>query len=376
MAEERALIVARYGEIALKGRNQPRFVRQVRRNMSQALAAEGIPGEVRVEGRRLYALTPQPEAALQALSRVFGVTSLSPAVRVPPDLEAIKQTALDQLRLSGISPRHTVRVAARRSYKGFPLTSPQINRDVGEFLVAQTGAGVDLSDEADFTVGVEIHEDHALVYGRVVPGAGGLPIPLSGRVVALMSAGLDSPVAAWMMMKRGCAVIPLHFAGTAESMEERFLKICDQLQKWSQSWKLRPIIRSHAESLEGVASRLQVCREERWSCVFCKRAMVAEAEKIAREHGAQGIVLGDSLGQVASQTLENMRVISEGVTLPIYRPLIGLDKVEVMALARRIGTYELSAQAAPACPFLPERPLTQASYEKFLALRPLIETDR
>ncbi|NPV09515.1 MAG: tRNA 4-thiouridine(8) synthase ThiI [Anaerolineae bacterium] len=376
MPDEETLIVARYGEIALKGRNRPRFVRQVRRNMSAALAAEGVPGEVRLEGRRIYALTPHPEAALGALARVFGVTSLSPAVRVPADLEAIKRTALEQLILSGVSPDRTLRVAARRSYKGFPLTSPQINREVGEFLVQQTGAGVDLSDEADLTVGVEVHQDHALVYARVVPGAGGLPIPLSGRVVALMSAGLDSPVAAWMMMKRGCAVIPLHFAGVAETMEERFRRLCGQLQKWSQSWRLQPVIRSHAEALKGAAERLRVCREERWTCLFCKRAMVAEAEKVAREHGAQGIVLGDSLGQVASQTLENMRVISAGASLPIFRPLIGLDKVEIMALARRIGTYDLSAQAAPVCPYLPDRPLTQASYDKFLALRPQIEVDR
>jgi len=375
MSRAIGLVVARYGEIALKGRNQPVFLRQLRRNMREALRRREVDAEVVTEGRRVHVRTADPDAALQALRRVFGLTSMSPAVRVTPDLESIRQVALEGAARSGLGPSRSVRVQARRSFKGFPLTSPEINRAVGEYLVQETGADVDLSDGADYTVGVEIHQDHALVFADTVAGAGGLPVPLSGRVIVLMSAGLDSPVAAWMMMKRGCAVIPLHFAGSDE-MTERFGGICDQLQTWSQGWRLRPVVRSHHEALTGIADRLAEQREDRWNCLFCKRAMVAEAERVAHELGAQGIVLGDSLGQVASQTLENMRVISAGTKLPIFRPLIGMDKVEIMALARTIGTYELSAQGQPLCPFLPSRPLTQASFEKFLALQPEIETDR
>lgn len=369
------LVVARYGEIALKGRNQPRFLRQLRRNMREALRRREVEAEVVTEGRRLHVLTPDPQAAVEALRRVFGLTSMSPAVRVEPDIEAIKQAALEGVKRSGLGPQGSVRVQARRSFKGFPLTSPEINRAVGECIVDETGASVDLSDTADHTVGVEVHQDHALVFAHVVPGAGGLPVPLSGRVVVLMSAGLDSPVAAWMMMKRGCAVIPLHFSG-ADEMAERFYALCDRLQEWSQGWRLRPVLRSHREALAAITDRLASLREDRWNCLFCKRAMLAEAGKVAADLGAQGIVLGDSLGQVASQTLENMRVISAGTQLPIFRPLIGLDKVEIMAVARTIGTYEISAQGQPPCPFLPPRPLTQASFGKFLALRPEVEPDR
>jgi len=375
MAADEGLVVARYGEIALKGRNQPVFLRQLRHNMREALRRNAIPGELEVQGRRLHVRTSEPEGAIVALSRVFGLTSLSPAVRVPLELEAIQQAALEGASASGVGPGRTLRVLGRRSNKAFPLTSPQINRAVGEYLVMRTGAGVDLSESADHTVGIEIAADHALVFARVVPGAGGLPVPLSGRVVALMSAGLDSPVAAWMMMKRGCGVIPLHFSDSEET-SRRVEEICNRLQLWSQGWRLRPLVRSHEEALSTIAARLAARRQTRWNCLFCKRAMLAEAERVALQYGAQGIVVGDSLGQVASQTLENMTVISAGVSLPVYRPLVGMDKVEIMALARRIGTYDLSAQSLPRCPYLPERPLTQASYEKFLALQPEIEVDR
>src|SRR5690606_5394452 len=135
--------------------------------------------------------------------------------------------------------------------------------------------------------------------------------------------------------------------------------------RWSHGWRLKPVVVPHAEALGDVMERLCEARAERWSCLFCKRAMVERAIEVALEKGAHGIVLGDSLGQVASQTLENMRIISAGAELPIYRPLIGLDKVEVMALARRVGTYDLSAQHSLPCPYLPEKPVTMGSFAKF-----------
>ena len=286
----------------------------------------------------------------------------------------MQQAALGELERAGLFGSATFRVRARRSHKGFPLTSPEINREVGAFVQERTGAAVDLSAAADHTVGIEVQRERALVYARVLRGPGGLPIPVSGRVVALMSAGLDSPVAAWMMMKRGCAVIPLHFAGD-EGNRQRFLEICKRLQDWSHGWELRPVVLSHQEALAGIGQRLRARRAERWTCLFCKRAMVAEAERVAEKHRAQAVVLGDSLGQVASQTLDNMRVISSGSSLPIFRPLIGLDKTEIAEIARRIGTYEVSAQAQPPCPYLPGRPITQASYAKFLSLAALIEEE-
>jgi len=369
---EQHLIIVRYGEIGLKGKNQPRFVRQLRENVSECLERSGLPASVSQTGRRLYVVTPEVEAATDALAHVFGVVSLSPGVRVPLDLALIKSACLAVLLRAGLSADKSFRVDARRAFKGFPLTSPQINRNVGAFIQEKIGARVDLSAEADFTVGVEIHQDHALVYGQVVPGAGGLPIPLSGRAVVLMSSGLDSPVAAWLMMKRGCAVIPLHVAQSEEG-EGRFRAVCDVLQNWSHGWQLRPIVVSHEEIFGEALHRLRVARGERWTCIFCKRAMVAAALAVAREHGAEAVVLGDSIGQVASQTLENMRAISYGWDMPIHRPLLGFDKVEVFELARRIGTYEISAQSSTPCPYWPRSPITRASLPKFLSLLSFVE---
>lgn len=367
MIAEKGLILCRYGEIGLKGQNFPRFVRQLRGNAARALRNAGVAAEVTRFERRIYAEVEDTERALAALTHVFGFVSFSPAVRVPADLEAIKERALAGALASGLTGQRTFRVQARRADKSFPLTSLEINREVGAHIVEATGARVVLSDEADFTVGIEMHHDHALLFARIVPGPGGMPVPLSGPVVALISVGLDSPVAAWMMMKRGCGVIPLHFAQSAEG-EGRFRALCDVLQRWSHGWKMKPVVIPHADVMADTVERLREARGERWACLFCKRAMVHAAIDVARQRGAHGVVLGDSLGQVASQTLENMRIISAGAELPIYRPLIGLDKVEIMAMARRVGTYDISAQHTSACPYLPEKPVTMGSFEKYQEL--------
>ncbi|MHB0878824.1 MAG: tRNA uracil 4-sulfurtransferase ThiI [Anaerolineae bacterium] len=367
MSIEKGLILCRYGEIGLKGQNFPRFVRQLRGNAARALRDAGIANEVTRFERRIYAEVDDTEAALEALSRVFGFISFSPAVRVPADIEAIKARSLEEAVASGLTRERSFRVQARRADKSFPLKSLEINREVGAHIVVATGARVDLSEAADYSLGVEIQHDHALLFARVVRGAGGLPVPLSGPVVALISVGLDSPVAAWMMMKRGCGVIPLHFAQSDEG-EARFRALCDVLQRWSHGWKFKPIVIRHADVMGDTIDRLRGARGERWACLFCKRAMVRAAIAAASERGAHGVVLGDSLGQVASQTLENMRIISAGADLPIYRPLIGLDKVEIMAMARRIGTYDISAQHTSACPYLPEKPVTMGSFAKYQAL--------
>jgi thiamine biosynthesis protein ThiI len=225
---------------------------------------------------------------------------------------------------------------------------------------------VDLSqkDPADardpVEIGVEVQTRRALVFGETIAGPGGLPLGSQGRVVVLMSSGIDSPVAAWLMMKRGCGVIPVHFS-TGQAQTEQVQAIARALNRWAYGWALRPIILSHQEVLRPILTRLRELRQERWTCLFCKRTMLARAAEIAEEMGASALVTGDSLGQVASQTLSNLEAISYGIQKPILRPLIGMDKTEIMALARHIGTYEASVQGAHTCPFLPARPLTQAS---------------
>lgn len=361
------LIMVRYGEIGLKGQNRTYFFRKLRRNIRQCLKLEGLEGTVWQEGQRIYLETAQVPEAMAAVKRVFGIVSLSPVEVVPPDLAAMIRKGVAAARRAGLDPSKSYRVQARRADKSFPYISPEIERRVGEAIGQATGARVDLSKDADVEIGVEVRTDRVLVFGETVPGPGGLPLGSQGRVVALLSSGIDSPVAAWLLMKRGCGVIPLHFT-VSQAQTNQVQSIIDRLNRHAYGRPLRPIILSHQYVLGPDLDRLRELRQERWTCLFCKRAMLAKAAEIAEEMGASALVTGDSLGQVASQTLSNLEVISYGIPKPVLRPLIGLDKTEIMDLARQIGTYEPSIGHSQACPFLPDRPLTQASVVKLREL--------
>jgi thiamine biosynthesis protein ThiI len=356
------LILLRYGELALKGANRPVFVRQLRRNVRDCLRKNGIPGRVEVVGSRLFVSTDQTEEAVPALQRVFGIVSLSPVAEVPRDLEAMAAEAVGLAGASGLTAERSFRIQARRSDKSFPFTSPEIGRRLGASVVQATGAHVDLSDRADLTIGVEVNRERVLLFGQVYRGPGGLPQGVAGRVVALISGGIDSPVAAWMMMKRGANVIPLHFrhndVEAGKSVENSRL-----LDSWSCGWRIRPIMLEQAEVFGPIYRRLQELGEERWTCVMCKRTLMLKAAEVAQEHRASAIVSGESLGQVASQTLQNLAVISYGVPIPILRPLIGLDKTEITDLARHIGTFEISTRESIPCAYLPPHPLTRGRLE-------------
>lgn len=370
------LILLRYGEIALKGQNRTYFFRKLRRNVRQCLKSNNIEGKVWQEGQRIYLETSQVKAAIEAVQRVFGLVSLSPVQVVPldrvtdnsrPSLDAIAQQATAMAQRIGLDETYTYRVKARRADKSFPYISPEIEREVGAAIGVATGAQPDLSKKAKVEIGIEVQPGRALVFGETIAGPGGLPLGSQGRVVALLSSGIDSPVAAWLMMKRGCGVIPVHFS-ISQAQTEQVEAIVEALNRHAYGWQLRPVILSHERILGPTLTRLREVRGERWVCLFCKRTILAKAAEIAEEMKAAALVTGDSLGQVASQTLSNLEVISYGIQKPILRPLIGMDKTEIMALARRIGTYEASTRRSHACPFLPNRPLTQASMAKFKEL--------
>jgi thiamine biosynthesis protein ThiI len=368
------LLLLRYGEIALKGKNRNYFFGKLRRNVRKCLKANEIAGEVWQEGQRVYLETEQVDEAIEAVRRVFGIVSLSPVRVVAANMEAITAEALALAGRVGLDASNTFRVRVRRADKSFPLISPEIEREIGEQIIEATGARPDLSKAAQVTVGIEIRPERAMIFGESIPGPGGLPLGSQGRVVSLISSGIDSPVASWLMMKRGCSVIPLHFS-TSPAQTEQVEAIVEALNRHAYGWQLKPIILSHHEVLAPTLERLQAHRAGRWACLFCKRVMLSKAAEIAEQMGANAIVTGDSLGQVASQTLSNMEVISYGIEKPILRPLIGMDKTEIMALARQIGTYEPSIDSAHTCPFLPERPLTQSSVAKLRALLAEMEED-
>ena len=362
------LVLLRYAELSLKGGNRKQYIRRLRRNVRDCLAEHDIKGRVESVHRRLYVWTDDADVAVEHLARVFGLASLSPAIAVPWDMSAIVAESVRQAREAGGGAVVSFRVRVKRADKTFPHTSPEIERLVGRAILGSVGGKVDLSDKADITIGIEVSRERAIIFHRVVPGYGGFPIGIEGRVVALISGGIDSPAAAWMMMKRGCGVIPVHFAQN-EIEKSKALDNIEVLRRYSYGWELRPIVQDHKEVIGDVLERLRGAKESRWTCIFCKRALLLRASRIAEELGAHAVVMGDSLGQVASQSLANLEAVSLEIPKPILRPLIGMEKLEIIDLAKEIGTFDVSIRDQQGCPFLPSHPITAADMDEFREVR-------
>jgi len=251
------------------------------------------------------------------------------------------------------------RIEARRADKSFPQTSVEINQRVGAYVQERSRARVDL-ENAELTCWIEIVEKYALVYVERIPGPGGLPVGTSGKVVVLLSGGIDSPVAAWKMIKRGCTPVFVHFHSfpyTNKESQEKAKQIAKELSHYSLRAKI------YLVPFADVQRHIMVDTPLDTRVILYRRYMMRLAERIARHEKARVLVTGDSVGQVASQTIENIDVISRSVSMPILRPLIGDDKIEIVELARRIGTYEISILPDQDCCslFVPKHPETKAN---------------
>lgn len=364
------VVIVRYGEIGTKSRQTRRWFENIlMNNIREALVSEGIDfKKVEAKHGRVLVRTNRAKDAVEVLQRVFGIVSLSPAMEVDAEMDKINRTALKLFRkkkreLGLEKPRF--RVTARRITKEFPLKSPEVQAKVGEHIFENEESEVNLHNY-DIEVGVELMEGKAYVYVDKIRAWGGLPIGTQGKVVALLSGGIDSPVAAFLMMKRGVEVIPVHIY-MGEKTLEKVRRIWNRLKKYGYGGKGELIVVKPKER-ERIVEKLKELKKDKYTCVFCKFNMVRHADKIAREFGAKGIVMGDSLGQVASQTLENMYIVSQASDLPIYRPLIGMDKEEIVRIAKEIGTFELSTLPEDECWCLPKHPVIRGSWEEFKKL--------
>lgn len=353
-----ALILIRYHEVALKKGNRPYFLRGLKRNLALALSDLGVEEVRSLSGRLLVVLRDDADRAEaeRRVASVFGVANFSVAERCPRDLEELKRRILAALEGRRFS---SFRVQSKRSDKSFPFTSPDINRILGGAIKQKTGWRVDL-ENAELTVSVEILPDHAYFAFDKLPGAGGLPVGVSGRVVSLISGGIDSPVAAYRMMQRGCRAAFVHFHSvpyldaTSQEKARALVKLLTRHQFLSRLY----LVAFGEVQRQIVAAVLRPLR-----VILYRRMMVRIAEEIARKEKAQALVTGESLAQVASQTLQNLAVIEGAATLPILRPLVGMDKQEIIDQARRIGTFEISTIPDQDCCqlFVPRHPATRAS---------------
>lgn len=352
-----ATYVVHYSEIALKGKNRPLFTKMLRRNIRRSLRGLGDVGVEHISGRFIVKTEADESEVHSRLSRVFGVSWFARATVVEEDLESIRTAVLRSM--DAMAPDRTFRVVARRADKSFPLNSMVLAADLGAALVKKTGAKVDLA-EPDITLHVDVLRGRALVYSQRHLGPGGLPVGVGGRVINLFSGGIDSPVAAWLLMKRGCKPIHLHFylAPSAEyALESKILKIIKVLSTYCGRSTL--VLIPFAEYQIATSEVPADCEPS-----LFRRFMRLTAEALAPHFGSLAVSTGDSLAQAASQTLWNLAVFDSGSSLPILRPLLTYDKQEITELAKKIGTYDLSIQDyRDCCAIITRHPKTRAKNE-------------
>ncbi|WP_018110510.1 tRNA uracil 4-sulfurtransferase ThiI [Thermus igniterrae] len=368
---ETLVLVNLFHELALKGQNRPLFLKKAAAHVERALAGLGARREATWPMALLFRLPEGawPEARGR-LGHTLGVESFARVVRTPPDLEALERALEEALEGQSFG---SFRITAQRSDKSLPFTSPEVERRLGALVKARTGAQVRLKGaEREFVV--RLLPGAFLLEAERHLGPGGLPPGVSGRVVALLSGGIDSPVAAYRLMRRGAEVVLVHFHPfplLSGRSREKAKALAQHLARFQHRLKL------HLVPFSEVQRQIILEAPKAYRVVLYRRFMLRIAEAIAREEGALALCTGDSLGQVASQTLENLYVVNQAATLPVFRPLLGWDKQEIMAEARRIGTYATSILPDEECCtlFAPRNPVTRAHLSVVLETEARLDTE-
>jgi thiamine biosynthesis protein ThiI len=364
------IILLKMGEMVLKGLNRSRFESGLLARLRTVLAPHGAFA-ITSRQSAVYAIPEggcDMDGAFEAASRVFGFSALCRAIQCEKDIEDVKQKALLLPRLKNA---RSFKAEARRADKKFPLTSPQICRQVGGFIHETLKLPVDVHTP-DEVVWVEIRETAAYVHTRPAEGAGGLPPGTAGKAVLLLSGGIDSPVAGWRMARRGLSLLPVYFHSypyTSPEAKEKVLTLARVLAGWCGPMTVRVV--SFTEIQETIRKH---CPDD-LATILTRRSMCRAANAIALRNGAGAVITGDCLGQVASQTLEAMAATEEASALPLLRPLIGMDKEEISRTARKIGTFETSILPYEDCCglFTPRHPQTKPKIEVVLAAEKLYD---
>lgn len=351
------IIMIRLGELTLKGRNRSHFERAMLTQLQDRLSRYEKLGWTRGHGRIFVELNGEPyEPIAGQIGKTFGIASFSPVFRSSLEPDDILSGALSTMqRLK--REQGTFKVSVRRPNKQFPYNSQEMNRRVGGFLLRNLpGWRVDVH-QPDVELQVEIRHDYAYIFCEVLPGPGGYPKGTSGKAMLLLSGGIDSPVAGWMAMKRGLEIEAVHFHSfpyTSERAQQKVKELAAKLAEYAGSITL------HMVPFTDIQLRLKELGKESLLITLMRRAMFRIVEILAEQRGAKAIITGESLGQVASQTLQSLTVIGQAAELPILRPLIMMDKLEIVAEAKKIGTYPISIQPYDDCCtlFVPKSPST------------------
>ena len=362
------VILCHYGEIGLKGKNRGYFEKKLQNNLRESLD-QFVPNSFstisRLYGRIIIRLNEQGQQEIPSISNclknVCGLVHFSPAIQTDQDMETITRLAVVTMSTGDY---HSFRVTSRRTDKNFPMGSQKMNEEIGGAILEATGKTVNLG-KPDKTCFIDIVDGKAFIYTEKIKGQGGLPVGVSGKVVSLLSGGIDSPVSSYYAMKRGASVTFVHFHSvpyTNEASIEKVKEMVEILQSYQQRIKL------YLVELAPIQKVIMTETEARYRVILYRRFMVRIAEAIAHKVNASALITGDSLGQVASQTLENMAVIEDAIQMPILRPLIGFDKLEIINKAREINTYNISILPDQDCCslFTPKHPATKAKLKDVL----------
>ena len=361
------IILIKNGELVLKGLNRNTFEDVLIKNMKRALSELGefkftkSQSTIMVESLNDADL----DDAVEILKRVFGIAALSRAAVAEKDMESIRQTALSYLA-EELEGAKTFKVEAKRSDKKFPLKSPEICRELGGFILSKFHhLKVDVHNP-DVTVTVEVRDNYAFVRGNNIKGAGGMPVSTSGRAAVLISGGIDSPVAAYMMAKRGIELVAVHFASPPYTTELAELKVMELLHKVA---KYSGPITTYVVPFTRLQEEIRDNCPEEYFTIIMRRYMMRISQALAEHQNCSALITGESVGQVASQTIYALACTDAVTDMPVFRPCIGMDKDEIIAISRKIDTFETSIQPYEDCctVFTPKHPRTRAKLEDVVA---------
>ena len=372
------IILVRYEEIFLKGLNRPAFEGRLIKNIKQILTGLG-PVNVSKAQNRIY-VAPESESfdideAIHRLTKVFGIASVSPALKIETDKQLIfdKATYIAKDILKRIQYK-TFKIVTRRADKTFPMTSMDVSRELGAIVLREIPQlKVDVINP-DFVLYVEIRE-FTYIYSEIIPGVKGLPVGTNGRATLLLSGGIDSPVAGWMIANRGVLINAVHFYSypyTSERAKDKVISLCKTLSLYTLGIKL------HIVPFTEIQCEINEKCPNEYLTIIMRRYMMRIAEKIAVKSGSLGLVTGEAIGQVASQTMESLAVTDSVVRMPVYRPLIGMDKSEVVSVSKRIETYDTSILPYEDCctVFVAKHPATKPTIEKAESYESVLDMEK
>ena len=353
-------ILVRFGELSTKGKNKKDFIKRLLTNVKNALREFPALSYERTHDRLYIMLNGEdPMLVSEHLQKVFGISSFSFAIRIETDIEEMKKTALRVAQESDVA---TFKIEARRSFKRFPMVSDEINRELAGEILRNTELKVNVR-QPELRIQVEVHEEDTYIMTGKIPGAGGYPVGVGGKALVMLSGGIDSPVASYLTMKRGVAIECIHYASppyTSKAAQDKVLDLARAVAPYQGH------IRVHVIPFTDLQLAIYKNCDESYAITIMRRMMYRIAERVCQKQNCLAIVNGESIGQVASQTLESMQTINCVTQMPVIRPVACMDKLEIIGLSRAINTYDISIQPFEDCCtiFTPKNPVTKPTMKR------------